>query len=165
MRTWESRAGEEMSLFSPSFCGVLLWCAASAESSKKSHGMQLELLYLVLPLVLHRGTRETLPRDIRTSIPSWANANGLLCLFLAERARALVSFTREALCFGGRHSLFSWNQTGIAANLSWKKSIEDYAKKSTLEVQECVRKATFLGKWFQKTGDAATVMAILGVRP
>lgn len=170
MTPWDNRAQEELALFNPSFCATLLWCAAEGathveNATNLTHGPESELLYLVLPLVLHRVTRDALPRDTRTSLLTWTNSNSLLCLLLAERARVLVPFTREGLNFGGRYSLLRWDRQTVVANSSFKKKNEGYAKKSTTEVQDCIRRASFVGKWFQRTGDASTVMAILGVRP
>lgn len=170
MTSWKNRASEEISLFNPSFCAILLWCAVASTSAEGAEieltsGIEIEALYLVLPFVLHRGTREALPRGTRTSLPSWASENSLLCLLLVERARALVPFTREALNFGCRYSLLTLDRGIVHANMTWKKRIEGFSKKSTTEVKECIKKASLTGKWFQRTGDAATVMAILGVRP
>lgn len=168
MMSWEERATEDLALFNPSFCAILLWEAVegfSAEPPRPAH-VEVESLYLVLPLVLHGETRRSLPRSVRTSLASWVLTHPLLCLLIAERARALVPFTREAISFGGRYSLLTWAQNGmITTQPEWRRKIDDYRVRSTVEVQDCIKKSAFVGKWFRRTGDASTTMATLGVRP
>lgn len=168
MMSWEERATEDLALFNPSFCAILLWEAVegyAAGPPRRAHA-EVEPLYLVLPLVLHGETRRTLPRSARTSLASWVSTHPLLCLLIAERARVLVPFTREAINFGGRYSLLAWAQDGMITALpEWSQKIDDYRIRSTSEVQDCVKKAAFVGKWFRRTGDASTIMATLGVRP
>lgn len=166
--SWDTRAHEELALFGPSFCAILLWQTASNFTGEARHAppLETELLYLTLPLVLHGETRRSLPRNTRTSLASWVSNHPLLCLLLAERARVLVPFTREAIVFAGRYSLLAWGQDGkVRARPELKRKILAYAEGSTLEVQECIKKASLLGKWFQRAGDASTIMTTLGVQP
>jgi hypothetical protein len=71
MTPWRERSIEERNLLNPGFCAMLLWHAALGYASELSVPMAIELSFLVLPFVLHRETRESLPSNIRTSLPTW----------------------------------------------------------------------------------------------
>ena len=101
MIPWSERSAEERSLLNPCFCGMLLWHAARGYREESERALSLEECFLVLPIVLHGGTRDALPRDIRTSLAVWMQENPLVRGRMAERARALAPYTREALLFAG----------------------------------------------------------------
>jgi hypothetical protein len=120
---------------------------------------------LVLPMVLHRETRESLPPRTTTSLAVWVGRNPLALSTIADRSRSLVPFTKEALRFAGTYGLLQFNQTLILANLDWRKRMDLALKDSSDEVRACAKRAEFLGKWFAKTGNAETVLALLGIQP
>ena len=105
-----------------------------------------------------------LPKVVRTSLAAWINDNPLARSHIADRARTLVPFTKEAMMYGGLHGLFVLPGGAIAANLEWTKRIAADLKDSTDEVQFCAKRAEFVGKWLASSGSSGTVMAILGVR-
>jgi len=67
MTTWSRRSHEERALLNPGFCANLLWQAARGCAAVGNGALSFEESFLVLPFVLHRETREMLPRDTRTS--------------------------------------------------------------------------------------------------
>ena len=75
MQRWSSRVVEEAYLFNPAFCGTLL--AKTTEDFTKKSGRQFPfaLAFLVLPVVLHRGTRSALPGSTVTSLLPWTQEN------------------------------------------------------------------------------------------
>lgn len=119
----------------------------------------------MLPLVLHGGTRESLPRSATTSLAVWLDEHPIISARIAERARKLVRFTREAIIFGGSFDMFTVTLTELAVDVRWKKKIETALKQTNEEVRFCAKRAEFLGKWFAKAGSGTTIMALLGVRP
>ena len=162
MTQWTSRPAEERALLNPSFCSSLLWQASVGYGSLTDAPLPFDISFLVLPTVLHRETRESLPKVVRTSLAVWIHDNPLARSRIADRARTLVPFTKEAIMYGGIHGLFELRGGAIAANLDWKKHIAADLKDSTDEVQSCAKRAEFVGKWLASSG---TVMAIFGVRP
>jgi hypothetical protein len=165
MISWASRPPEEKALLNPSFCSCLLWQAASGYSSAISALLPFDIAFLVLPMVLHRETRDSLPKVVTTSLAVWLNEHPLSRSRIADRARMLCPFTKEAMMFGGRHGLFHLKNGAVMANSDWKKPIARNLKDSTDEVRICAKRAEFVGKWLAKAGSSSTVMAILGVRP
>lgn len=165
MTPWTLRSHEERSLLNPAFCATLVWQAASGYSEKSDIGMSFEESFLVLPFVLHRETREILPRTTRTSLAVWFQEHPLARGNVARRAQAMVPFTKEALTFGGMHGFFQLNGSRIAPIATWKKVVTTSLHDSSDEVRECAKRAAFIGGWFAQSGSSASVLALAGVRP
>ena len=165
MIPWSSRSAEERALLNPSFSSVLLWHAAIGHVAEGTGALPFGTAFLVLPLVLHRGTREALPKSVATSLPVWLEDYPLVRARMAERARLLVPYTKEALLFGGTRGLLSVSSDSVSAEPTWQRKINAEMQKSSDEVRACARKAGFMGRWFARAGSPATVMALLGVRP
>lgn len=167
MNRWSERPPEEQRLLNPSFCSLLLWHSARAheEADRTRSGMAFESSFLVLPMVLHRETRESLPTKVTTSLPVWLGRNPLAPSTIADRARSLVPFTKEALRFGGAYGVLQFNRTIIRANSDWKGRMESALEDTSDEVRACAKRAEFVGRWFAKTGNAETVLTLLGVQP
>jgi len=162
---WHRRPGEERALLNPAFCSVLIWHAAAGYTAATEKAMPVELAFLVLPIVLHRESRETLPSAVSTSLAVWLDEHPLLRARFPERARTMVAFSRECLLFGGVHNLLQFEGNIVNARDERRKSIGEVMKESTDEVRACAKKAGFVGRWFAKAGGPATVMFLLGVRP
>jgi hypothetical protein len=168
MTAWSARASEERSLLNPSFGATLLWYAAfghQKESSAPDAGLSFEAAFLILPMVLHREMRESLPRSVATSLAVWTDNIPLARSQVATRAHLLVPFTKEAMTFGGVRGGLTFSKGGMTANESWKRELAMLVRACSDEVQECGSRAEFVGKWFARTGSGDTVMSILGVRP
>jgi len=163
MTPWIERSIEERNLLNPGFCAMLLWHAAGGYASERSIPMPIELSFLVLPFVLHKETREILPSNIRTSLPTWLAENPLVWTRLGERATTLRAFTKESLVFGGTHGLLSFAQDSVGANADMKKRVNASLKATSDEVRECAKRAEFLGKWLERAGSPETAMTLLGV--
>lgn len=165
MIPWRERSIEERNLLNPGFCATLLWHAALGYASERNMPMAMELSFVVLPFVLPLETRESLPRGIKTSLPTWLSEHPIVRMRLGERATSLRPFTREALIFGGSHGLLSLSPDGVRATTEMKKRVNAALKQTSEEVRECAKRAEFLGRWLEKAGATETVMALLGVRP
>lgn len=167
MSLWNERPPEEQRLLNPSFCSLLLWHTARGHAAvdRRCSGIEFEACFLVLPMVLHREIRESLPMTVRTSLPVWLGCNPLAPATIANRANSLVPFTKDALRFSGAYGLLKFDQTIVRANLDWRRRIATTLKGSSDEVRACAKRAEFVGKWFAKTGSAETVLSLLGVQP
>ena len=165
MTRWDERSREEKALLNPAFCSLLLWHAAHGYTSVEQEGLSFEEAFLILPMVLHQTTRETLPRDTRTSLAVWINGNPLAQGRIVTCARLLVTFTKEGMLFGGIHGLTKIDSGRLYAKKDWQRTITYSLRASSEEVRACARKAEFVGKWFAQTGNRAIVLALIGVRP
>jgi hypothetical protein len=165
MMPWITRSPEERGLLNPSFCAVLLWQAARGHTIDSDAALSFETAFLVLPMVLDRQTRESLPRGVTTSLAVWLDDKPLASSRIADRSRMLMPFTKEALTFAGLHGLLLLRHGVVRPNLEWNKKLTASIKASTDEIRVCAKRSEFVGRWFAKTGNAATVMALIGVRP
>lgn len=164
MRTWTARPKEEAYLLNPAFCCTTLAAAMWGYADVKGQGVPLPLAFMVLPLVLHKPTREALPPNTRTSMAAWLLDNATARVLFYERLISLKPHTREAIHFG---MLVDWIVPGAKGLLQTTLSETDInraIRKLTDEARECVLRARFLGKWFAEAGHAHTVMAFWGVR-
>lgn len=165
MTTWATRSREERGLLNPSFCSMLLWHAARGRVRDNINPLSFEEAFLVLPLVLHRQTREDLPRTLRTSLAVWLDSNPLARGRVANRAKLLVPFTKEALTFAGVHNFIEIRSGQLLPVNTKSKVVKSFLLTTSGEVRECAKKAEFVGKWFAEAGSPATVLALVGVRP
>jgi len=165
MSLWEQRSHEERALLNPGFCANLLWHAAHGYSDGGTGALSFEESFLILPFVLHRETREGLPRSIRTSLAVWLDENPLARGRVASRARLLVPFTKESLIFGGVHGFIRFDGAKLQAEMAWRKAVNQVLKDSSEEVRDCAKRAQFVGKWFAQAGSTTTVLSLMGVRP
>jgi hypothetical protein len=162
------RPQEEVALLNPAFTSTGLWSAARGyvkTDVRERDALPFTLAFLVLPLVLHRQTRESLPTSTRTSVAVWASENPLLRARLPEQARTLVPFTRAAMLFGGMHGFFSLPDGNVVPNHAWKANVNNVLKDCTDEVRFCVQRADFVGRWLAAAGDSLTVLSLFGVQP
>lgn len=165
MTVWAERSREERALLNPSFCATLLWHAARGHAAEGREALSFEESFLVLPLILHRGTREALPRSGRTSLATWISEHPLARGHVASRARFLAPITKDALTFGGTHGLIGLDSGRLHAAQERHRVVNRVLQGSSDEVKICANRATFVGKWFAQAGNSATVLALIGVRP
>ena len=96
---WAERPPEEARIFNPAFCGELLGRTVSEYHRTRPATLTIVTVFLVLPLTLHRPTREALPRRANTALAGWVAEHAALLVDLPERAKRLRPVTREALLF------------------------------------------------------------------
>lgn len=58
MKRWDQRPFEIRNLFNPAFCGLVLFRALRGYEEEDARGMPFSLSLLVLPLCLHKDSRE-----------------------------------------------------------------------------------------------------------
>lgn len=168
MKAWVERAHEERHLLNPAFCSALLWAAARGAATKSSSARaSLYFLeaFLILPLVLHQRTRQTIPKILTSSLPVWVNAQPLIVASLPNRTSSLVPYTKEAISFGGCHRLIQMTTDQIFSTPGAERSMNRMLSQSSVEVRDCMKKAEFVGKWFAHTGAPETIFTLLGMRP
>jgi len=166
MLAWDKRAVEEANLFNPAFCAALIVKAVEDFGKKTSHGFSFPLTFLLLPIVLHRGTREALPGSTITSLLPWLQDNRHQLVDFPDRVRRLKSITQEAIMFSLSQDVLAVAQDG-SLHVGRKKIhvTEKTMDLFTRETLECIDRARFLGRWLATAGTTATIMASWGVAP
>jgi hypothetical protein len=102
---WPDRTSEQARLLNPAFVGTLLWSCARGYAATAEQAQPYALSFVVAPVVLHKATRESLPRTTRTSLVSWVGDNPRVVVGFAERARSLVPLVKEAVLFADRQRI------------------------------------------------------------
>ena len=166
MEDWRNRAIEEANLFNPAFCATLLGKAGEEFTKKATGAMPFALSFLILPVVLHRATREALPSSTITSLLPWIQDHREQLVGFSGRVQSLREITREAIMFGMAYETLT---VSVDGNLSiGAKRLSATAKRTQLftdEARACVDRAGFLGRWFAAAGTMATIYSAWGVTP
>lgn len=162
---WNERSREERTLLNPGYCANLLWHATRGHASFNGSALAFEEAFLILPLVLDRRIREALPRHTQTSLATWLEIDPFARGRITSRAQLLAKFTKEALLFGGVYGLLSLSHGHVIGADEWRRVVRESLLRASDEVRETAKKAEFVGKWFAHAGAAATVLALIGVRP
>lgn len=162
MKNWNLRTHEVAFLLNPAFCGRVLYSTIKTYNEKANRALPFPLIYLVLPLVLHKETRANI--NSRTQLQLWVQRYPQLLIDFPKRARELVPITNESVEFllqTGNIILTPNGELEISPtlkSLSKAKFVDD-------EISECLKKGEHIAKWFVAAGKAETIYIELGVRP
>lgn len=167
MQPWANRAVEEANLFNPAFSATLV-TKTVGDFTKKAGGrsMPFALAFLVLPIIMHRGTREALPGSTVTALLPWLQENREQLVDFPARVRRLKLFSQEAVMFGVNHgALVLADGGGLLVGTCKVITTEKKTDLFTPEARKCVDRAAFLGRWLAVAGTPATILAAWGVAP
>lgn len=95
---------------------------------------------------------------------AWLSTNARMHVGFADRARSLAPLVKEAILFAANGALVELVGTQLVAG-DRPSSMAGFEREASAEVNSCIKKAEFVGKWFAGSGDHATVMALWGVAP
>lgn len=166
MQLWSKRVIEEANLFNPAFCSVVLAKAAREFHKKANRPLPFALAVLVLPIVLHQGTRAALPHSTITSLLTWVQENRHQLVEFSKRVSSLMPITREAILFGVSHQNLALSSDGdLSLGPKYQAATEKRTALFTDEVRECIDRAGFIGRWFAVGGTVATIYSAWGIRP
>jgi hypothetical protein len=165
MKPWAERPTELGYLFNPGYCGWLLREAVEGYASEAPGGMPLPLAFLALPVVLHKPTRDLLPRSVASTLLVWLQESPEVRVGVAERTRELAPFAREALLFlGSRGHLAVTDDGRLTVGGKLGKGKAALLARSG-DLKDALQKARFVGRWFAAAGTPAAVFQAWGVCP
>ena len=156
MKPWAERSQIEATLLNPALIALLIREAATGYESGGTE-MSWPLLFLIPPLVLHRPTRNALPRDTRTHLSTWVAREPVLRAGFPDRAAAMSPLVREGLRFGLRHGVLLMTGGTVRG--------ADVGAAPLGELRTLLRSASLVGRWFAKSSQPSTIFALFGVRP
>lgn len=146
-------------MLNPALLATITAAAAIEYERAGDEPMPWPLAFLVVPLVMHRGTREALPRTTATHLGSWVAKNPVLHAGLPARAQSLAGPVREGLRFGLAHGALTVEEHGKLSG-----ELADRPKRAaSTEADLMITKAGLVGKWLSKLDQPATAFALLGV--
>lgn len=163
MLAWERRPVEVANLFNPAFCLILLRGAINAYQNEQDAGMPYILSFLILPLVLHKPTRDALPGTTRTRMHVWLQNKPETQIGFVNRIKQLTPITKEAIIFGMQSDLVTFDERGDLVLVAKRFKSPPWATNS--EPMLCYRKSQFLGRWLAQVGDTSTILTMWGIRP
>ncbi len=165
MTEWTERPHEEANLLNPAFCCLGMTAAIAGYQADANRGLPLGLAFMILPITLHKPTRDLLPRDRRTSLPMWIQVNASARVLFHERLVSLKPFAREAILFGCSRAWFAMQEDASLTTDRTEAALRRSYQSLEAEPKDCVIKAIFVGKWLAAAGSPATVMALWGIQP
>ena len=162
MKRWDQRPFEIRNLFNPAFCGLILFRAMLGYEEEDPRGMPFSLSLLVLPLCLHKDSREVIAGSPRSYLLKIAEKNPQVQVGFAGRVTTMLPYAFEG--FG----LLMERGCITVADDGRLQTIPEKVRKSvtgTDETKSCQRVARILGKEFARIADRVTVYTSLGIRP
>lgn len=165
MKPWAHRIREEAHLLNPAFCCLNIASASAGYSESNDQPLPFALAFMVLPIVLHKATRETLPNTSRTSMPAWLQEHPEARLGFHQRLMSLRPHTKEALFYGMTFGWIEIDNTGVIRYTAPNALLNRAVRSLAGDARDCVSRARQFGKWLGTTSSIETTMALWGIRP
>lgn len=161
---WDERPPEEARNLNPAFCGELIGRSVCEFHKTRGVPLNLAISFLILPLSLHKATRDQLPGRANVAFAGWVADKNPLLGELPGRVNRLRPITREALLFSVGHQLLAIELGGLVpgahpVRLNAKMTI------TTDDADEVRRAAGMLGRWFGNQGSQSAILQGMGVAP
>ena len=163
MTIWGERSRTQAVMLNPALLATLTANAALQYRATSERAMPWTYAFIVAPLVLHRSTRESLPRNIRANLNTWVAEHPVEHAGFARRAVSLKEPIQEGLRFGLRNGVLAVDQAGgLIASLA---SGRGHTLARDTDAHQIFTRAGFVGRWLSKIEQPATVFVVLGVAP
>ena len=162
MKRWDQRPFEIRNLFNPAFCGLVLFRAMQGYEEEDLRGMPFSLSLLVLPLCLHKDSREMIATGSRSYLLKITEKNPQIQVGFADRATVMLPFASEGFGLLMERGCISVADSGRF------QTVPDKVRKSitgTDETKSCQRVARFVGKEFARIADRVTIYTSFGICP
>lgn len=161
---WEDRSIFTSNLLNPAFCGEVLrrtivqYCKDSGKD-----GLPFSLAFFILPIILHRRTRNLLPKSKRTKLHEWLTLNEELKLIIVPRIRYLTPYTRESILFLAKHNVIDFDKKGKIVPI--KKRAKKFHNQYTSEIEEIFKASEKLGRWINTFPSEKITYTFFGIKP
>ena len=162
MKLWNSRPREIRNLFNPAFCGLVIARGVEGFTETANRPMPFSLTLLILPLCLHKRTRDQIKEAHRAYFTKILQEHPEIRVDLAQRARSLLPFTMEAFAYlmaCGAIIVDDSGSIGVREN-TVRKSIV-----GSQDTKDCQTVARSLGRKLALINDRVTIYTTLGIRP
>jgi len=162
VKRWDQRPFEIRNLFNPGFCGLVLFRALHGYEEEDARGMSFSLSLLVLPLCLHKESREVIASNPRSYLPKTTEKNQQIMVGFADRVTQMLPYVFEG--FG----LLMERGCIVIANDGRIQTKPKKVRKTvsgTDETVSCQKVARIVGREFARIADRVTVYTTFGIRP
>jgi hypothetical protein len=162
MKLWNQRPREIRNLFNPAFCGLVLARGVEGFNKEVNRPMPFSLTLLILPLCLHKRTRDQIKEGNRAYFTKILQDHPEIRVDLARRARGLLPYTMEAFAYLTSCGAIDVDVSGCVAlrGSTVRRSIT-----GSQDTRDCQTVARSLGKKLALINDRATIYTTLGIRP
>jgi hypothetical protein len=150
-------------MLNPALIASVLVIAVQEYSERRKDPLLAAHAFLIVPLVLHRDTRERLPIRSSSHWTKWVSDNPVLIAGFPARALALREHVREGLRFGLRYGVLSLD--GFGGLVLGQTSATIPGRTAEGDIRDLLTGAQRVGRWLTKLELPATAFALLGMRP
>lgn len=157
---WEERPVTIAHLLNPAFCGEVIRRCIFGYQKAKDSAMPFHLAFLVLPIILNKRIRESLPKTSGKNFVSWIEENQIIKKDLPSIIKSVIPYSRECIMFLMMYRIINLNDNGDFEAVTKSKDLNE-----DNEVTECYKKAQLLGKFFAKAGTSQFIFINLGIKP
>jgi hypothetical protein len=147
-------------MLNPALVAAMTASAIERYEAESAQPMPWAAPFLIAPLVLHRDTRDALPRRITTHWGRWVSDHPVLQAGFAPRAVSLVEPVRDGLRFGLSIGALRLTEGALTGGLLSNARVDEEG-----DVAAIIRAAGFVGRWLTRLDRTATAFALLGVTP
>lgn len=162
MKRWDQRPFEIRNLFNPAFCGLILFRALHGYEKEDARGMPFSLSLLVLPLCLHKDSREVIASNPRSYLLKTAGKNQQVKVGFANRVTQMLPYAFEGFGLLMERGCIAIADDGRVRTLHKKMR---KAVTGTDETVACQKVARIVGREFARIADRVTVYTTFGIRP
>lgn len=162
MKRWNQRPFEIRNLFNPAFCGLVLFRSLHGYEEQDARCMPFSLSLLVLPLCLHKDSREVIAGNPRSYLLKTTSKNQQVMVGFADRVTQMLPYTFEG--FG----LLMERGCIVIEDDGRIRTVPNKVRKTvsgTAETISCQKVARIVGREFARIADRATVYTTFGIRP
>lgn len=163
MKDWNQRNPIIANLLNPAFCGEVLRRTAKSYNQATNTSFPFEYCFIVLPIILHKDTRERMPRTTRSYLFAWVEENEDLFYNFSKRAKQMVPFTKESIMFLLQNGLIEINEKGQIVVL--ERRIKRFKGDDLDEVESILKKSEMLGKWLSSNSNVNSVYSFFRITP
>lgn len=163
MKRWDQRPFEIRNLFNPAFCGLVLFRALHGYEEEDARGIPFSLSLLVLPLCLHKDSREVLAGSPRSYLLKTTEKNQQVMVGFANRVTQMLPYAFEGfglLMERGCIAVADDGRIRIMQDNKVRKTVS-----GTDETVSCQKVARIVGREFARIDDRVTVYTTFGIRP
>lgn len=164
MKRWDQRPFEIRNLFNPAFCGLVLFRALQGYEEADPRGMPFSLSLLVLPLSLHKDSRELIADSPRSYLLKIVEKNQQIMVGFADRVTQILPYALEGFGLLMERGCIAVVDDGRIQSVP-KKVRKAVDGTGTDETVACQKVARIVGREFARIADRATVYTTFGIRP
>lgn len=157
---WEERPLAVAYLLNPAFCGEVIRRCIFAYQKINPSGFPFQLAFLILPIILNKNIRESLPKSSGKNFVAWIEEHQIIKKDLPNIIKNIVPYSQESIMFLMMYGIIKINENGNFVANPPKEAISEEN-----EVAECYKKAKILGKLFAKAGTSQSIFIYLGIKP